>query len=113
MSSPGFRGQGGIHVGHDALQGTNAVHRHQGPLFFSSIDEMTGDGQRGEVEDDLVEYGDDPGRLVKKMDGAWEFQIIVGKPLGGKSPSRGEGEMRSVEGEREGEVYGGGWVRRN
>lgn len=34
---------------------------------------MASDGERGEVEDDLVEYGDDPGGLVKKVDGVWKF----------------------------------------
>lgn len=47
------------------------------------------------------------------MDGVWDFQIVVCEPLGGEGPSWGEGEMRSAEGEREGEVYSGGWVRRN
>lgn len=74
---------------------------------------MAGYCQRGEVKDDLVEYGDDPGRLVEKMDGIWDFQIIVGEPLGGKGPSWREGEMRGVEGESEGEVHRRGWVGRN
>ena len=47
------------------------------------------------------------------MDGVWNFQIIVSEPLGGKGPSRGERKVRSIEGEREGEVYSRGWVGRN
>jgi hypothetical protein len=50
---------------------------------------MAGDSQRGEVKDDLVKHGDDPGRLVEKVGSAWNFQIIVSEPLSGKSPSWG------------------------
>lgn len=74
---------------------------------------MTGDGQGGEVEDDLVEHGDDPGRLVEKVDGVWNFQIIVCEPLGGKGPGWRQREVGGIEGKRKREVYSRGWVRRN